>query len=161
MQYLVDGYNLIFTALKTPSTLQAKRENAIQVLSELLAHLNLPILVIFDGARLADEESGYQYFEKFNAFFSPKGQSADDCIIEHVSICKNPKELVVVSSDKALCAHCKSFGASSQSPKAFLLSLEKRHTKKKRESQSREYDDTDANIERLKKVFEKRLNEPD
>lgn len=85
MHYFIDGYNLLFKTLGSLKDLQTKRQKVIALLEENLSILGLPCTIVFDRAHLRGEESGFQYLEALQVVFSPKGQSADEYIIEVLS----------------------------------------------------------------------------
>lgn len=161
MHYIIDAYNLIFTTLKSPSAIQARREKAVEALSAILSEVHLPMLLVFDGDRAADEDTGFQYYKKFDAFFTPRGQSADEYIVEYLSLKKHRKQYTVVTSDKSLARECSDLGARIQSPIDFLNFLENKVQKKTKCSDEKLHTETDANMKRLQKAFEKRLKDLD
>lgn len=158
MLYIIDGYNLIFSCLESSSGLQKSRKDLVNLLLKLIGNSKVQILLVFDGSRPYDEESGYEYFDHFNAYFSPKGQSADDAIIEYVTLHKN-KDITVISSDKALCSTCRFIGAQTQKPNAFLRFLQRKQNKALPQSEEKMDEETEANMERLRVIFEKKFKE--
>lgn len=153
MYYLIDGYNLIFSLTESKETLQKRREKVIHTLQKQFARRKISGLLVFDGSHHRDEESGLSYPSPLIVAFAPKGQSADEYIVERISVAKNPKEMVVVTNDRGLKMHAKSFGSKAMSNDEFIVWLGKSPKKKK----EREPMDTKQNIDRLLKIFEEKL----
>lgn len=155
MIYLLDGYNLIFSLSDSHKNLKVQRDETILFLKKRFAIKKISGILVFDGSHLRDEESGLSYPSPLIVAYAPKNMSADDYIIEKVEFSKNPKVCVVVTNDKGLARHVKSMGAKVESNADFIAWISKNKTKKA----SREAKDSPQNIERLLKIFEKRLEE--
>jgi predicted RNA-binding protein with PIN domain len=155
MRYLIDGYNLIFSQIESKESLQTLRQRVIQELQKLFAKKGISGTLVFDGAHRRDEESGLSYSSPLTIAYAPKGQSADEYILERVETSKRPKELTVVTNDKGLIRHAKAAGACVMGNQDFLFWLHKKKTRKK----AIEPKETKANFERLLKIFEQRFLE--
>lgn len=157
MYYLIDGYNLIFTLIESKESLQIIRQKVILDLQKKFAKRKISGTLVFDGAHKRDEESGLSYPSPLIVAYAPKGQSADEYIIEQLDRAPNPKQIVVVTNDRGLERHAKSAGAKVQENGEFIEWLNKR---KKRKSPL-EVKETQQNIDRLLKIFEERLKNDD
>lgn len=157
MEYLIDGYNLIFSLIKSKESLQTLRQQVIRYLQKKFTSRKLSGMVIFDGAHRRDEESGLSYPSPLIVAYTPKGQSADAYIVEQISIAHNPKEIMVITNDKGLIRHAKSAGAKVMGNDEFIEWLKK----KKRPSSTTLMKESPQNIERLEKIFEERLRHLD
>lgn len=157
MYYLIDGYNLIFTLIQSKESLQSLRQKVVRNLQMQFAKRGISGTLVFDGTHRRDEQSGLSYSSPLTIAYAPKGQSADDYIVECIEIAKNPKQITVVTNDRGLIMHAKSHGAKVQSNDAFIHWLEKRK-KRRKEVEPKE---TQQNIDRLLKIFEERLEEED
>ena len=157
MYYLIDGYNLIFSLIESKEKLQVLREKVIRALQKQFAQRNISGMLVFDGAHRRDEGSGLSYPSPLIVAYAPKGQSADEYIVECIDTSKTPKQIVVVTNDKGLTRHAKSAGAKVQENGEFIEWLQKR---KKRKT-SVEIKETQQNIDRLLKIFEERLKNDD
>lgn len=155
MYYYVDGYNLIFNAIQSEGKLQDLRQKTIHFLKKAFANHKLKGALVFDGAHRRDEESGLSYPSPLTVAYAPKGQSADDYIIERIELAKNPKQITVITNDRGLIRHARALGAKTESTHTFLTKL---HRPKKSKS-TQEMKDSPENIERLLKIFEKKLEE--
>jgi predicted RNA-binding protein with PIN domain len=153
MYYLIDGYNLIFSLIESKESLQTLRQKVIQTLQKQFAKRKISGMLVFDGAHKRDEESGLSYPSPLIVAYAPKGQSADEYIVEKLEISKNPKQITVVTNDKGLARHAKSAGAKVQINDEFIFWLHK----KKKKTNSTESKDTQQNLDRLLKIFEDRL----
>lgn len=152
MHYLIDGYNLIFSLVESKESLQTLRHRVIVALQKQFAKRKISGTLVFDGAHRRDEESGLSYSSPLTIAYTPKGQSADDYIVEMIERAKNPKLITVVTNDRGLAMHAKSHGAKVQPNDEFIHWLKKRKKKKIAEPT-----ETQANIDRLLKIFEERL----
>lgn len=157
MRFFIDGYNLIFTLIDSKKSLQTLREEVILYLRKEFAQKKIKGTLVFDGAHIRDEESGLSYPSPLVVAFAPKGQSADEYIVEKLELSKNPKIITVITNDRGLQRHAKALGAKIQSNHDFIAYLKK----KKKTKSLIEPKDSPKNIERLQKIFEKKLEEDD
>lgn len=161
MQYLVDGYNLLFFLSGPIKDIRKKREALLSALEDLLSNISVPTTVIFEGKHQADEESGRVQFPHFLVIFAPKGKSADDYILEFLSYTFYPAEFTVVSSDLKLCSQARNLGAQTKDLSEFLSFLERKEEKAQKMKEEKLTKETKKNFERLLKIFEKRFQEGD
>jgi uncharacterized protein len=164
MQYIVDGYNLLFRIAKDRRSLKKNRQEIISMLNDWVASLKLNISIVFDGAEQTSDQPSRGHWDALEIVYTPKKISADEYIIEEIHHCSNPKQKVVVTSDRELANHCKALGAQIQTISEFLSWILKKKERKRKSSQStaissKTFKDTDANIARLLAIFEKRLSE--
>ncbi|MBX7066991.1 MAG: NYN domain-containing protein [Parachlamydiales bacterium] len=153
MIYLIDGYNVIFSLIHTKDSLQKMREKVIHYLQKRFAAKKISGMLVFDGAHRRDEESGLSYPSPLIVAYAPKGQSADEYIVEKIRVSKSPKQITVVTNDRGLRMHAKSAGAKILENELFIEWLKK----KKKRTERGEVKETQANIDRLEKIFEERL----
>ena len=155
MYFFLDGYNLLFTALESKLPLQKQRQHFVVWMQEEFAKGDLQGTIVFDGAHRREEESGLSYPSPLVVAYTPKGQTADEYIVEQLETAKNAKIITVVTNDAGLKRHAHATGAKTQSNATFLQWLIKRAKKKKPKSQSLK--ETDYQIKRLVQIFEDRL----
>lgn len=156
MHYLIDGYNLIFSLISphdSKTTLQMQRERVIRALQKQFAKRNIQGILVFDGAHRRGEESGLSYPSPLIVAYAPKGQSADEYILEWIEQTKNPKQVTVITNDRGLIRQAKSLGAKAEGNQEFILWLQKKKGAKK----TAEPTETRANIDRLLQIFEERF----
>ncbi|MDE3047513.1 MAG: NYN domain-containing protein, partial [Verrucomicrobiota bacterium] len=148
MIYLIDGYNLIFSLIQSKESLQTMRQKVIHYLQKRFAARKMSGTLVFDGAHLRDEESGLSYPSPLIVAYAPKGQSADEYIVEKIRVSKNAKQITVVTNDRGLAMHAKSAGAKVMENHAFITWLQK----KKKRQRSVDVQESPKNIERLEKI---------
>lgn len=112
--------------------------------------------LVFDGAHNRDEESGLSYPSPLTVAYAPKGQSADEYIVEYIHLNKNPKQIIVITNDRGLRRHAIAGGAKVIHNKEFIQNLSKKKTIEKFEPK-----ETQTNIDRLLKIFEEKLKNED
>ena len=155
MFYYIDGYNLIFTLTDTKRSLMHQRKSAITFLQKRFALLQLSGMLVFDGSHQRHEESGLSYANPLHIAYTPKGQTADEYILEQLEYSHKKSPATVVSNDRGLCRKARELGANTQSNEGFLHYLEKKKPKKKITVPK----DTTFHINRLIKIFEEKLKE--
>lgn len=157
MHYLVDGYNLLFF-LKKSDPFQKNRDFLIDSLNELAKNQRSAITLVFDGDYEWGDQSGLAYFSHLLVAFSPKNQTADEYILEKISYSSTPSLYTVVSEDQGLLRSAKSLSARTKSIESFLHWLKKCNKTSDEEKPQKE---NEIHLERLRKIFEKRLQDPD
>ncbi|MBS0605936.1 MAG: NYN domain-containing protein [Parachlamydiales bacterium] len=163
MRYLIDGYNLLFRIAKPGRALEKKREALIAELNQVIADFKLKATVVFDGSHPGISHAMRHHFDALEIIYTYQNLSADEYIIEEVNSARRPEEIIVITSDRGLALTCKNLGAKTQTIEAFISSLKKKTVKKKkRQKESRPetaFKDSNAEINRLLEIFEKKLNE--
>jgi uncharacterized protein len=152
MLYIIDGYNLIFTLSDDLSDLEDNRNNVLNILKDSFKNSEHDITVIFDGS---GPDISYESFNSIKIIFTPTKMSADEYILEIISISLRPSQITVVSSDKKLTKQCSYFGSKIMNNKNFLRLLKN----KPKSEEISTFQDTRKNIERLNKIFEKKFKE--
>ncbi len=153
MYFLIDGYNLIFSLIKSKESLKTLRSQVIVSLQKLFTKRKISGTLVFDGAHLREEESGLSYSSPLIIAYTPKGQSADEYIVEQIKGSSHPKQMIVITNDRGLQGHAKSYGAKVQPNDEFIQWLHKPQ-KRKKQIEPR---DTQQNLDRLLKIFEDKL----
>jgi predicted RNA-binding protein with PIN domain len=157
LYFLIDGYNLLFSWIKGQESIEKKRGVLINWIRSEFKQMNLCGTIVFDGAHRRDEESGLSYPSPMELAFTPKGQTADENILERIEATKNRKNTTVVTNDLVLKRQASAFGAKAMSNEEFLEWLLKRSAKKKRKRPPPK--DSPQQIERLLKIFEAKLTD--
>lgn len=150
---MIDGYNLLFFAIDHLDRFKEQKEEMIDYLKRVFSKHRLSGFLVFDGKHRREEESGRSYDEPLEIVYAPKGQSADNYIVEKVAAFQNPKETTVVTNDKGLIAHAREAGALIINNGAFLAFLHQKMAPKTGEKMMK---DTPRNIERLLRLFEQK-----
>jgi uncharacterized protein len=161
VHYYIDGYNLLFRLLSKKGSLQSERAEVISLLNELASQLRLNITVVFD-APLQREMVVRTHFDALEIVYTAEKQSADDYIIEEMNHASSPSQETVVTSDRELASHCKALGAHVQNIESFFswIKRKKEHKRRSHPSLQKIFQDSPSHIERLLKIFEKRLETP-
>lgn len=157
MYYIIDGYNLIFSLVESRESLKVIRQKVIRDLQVKFAKKKISGMLVFDGAHRREEESGLSYPSPLIVAYAPKGQSADEYIVEQLESSKHPKTITVVTNDRGLTQHARAAGSKVLKTIDFIEWLHKQKGKRK----PVEPKETQENIDRLLKIFEKRFNELD
>ena len=110
----------------------------------------------FDRDRNLDARSNYQALE---IIYTTSKQTADESILESIEHTRHPEKICVVTSDKDLARKAKVRRANTLSLKEFFHFIHKRQ--KRKTSTPIECKESPREIERLRKIFEKRLRESD
>jgi len=156
--YLIDGYNFLFRLTKTKAALQTKRLHFIETLNDLISTLKLNAIVVFDSAHPSSRLPTRGHFDALEIIYTTKNLSADAYILEKIQSAQHPEHITVVTSDRDLTASSKAFKAKTLSIEAFLNFLTKKKNKQKQKfPKTSILRDSDAEIERLLRIFEKRL----
>ena len=157
MFYYIDGYNLIFSLVDSKHPLSHQRKGIIRILQNEFALLHLKGMIVFDGSHRREEESGLSYASPLDVAYTPRGQTADEYIIEKLEWEKRPNLITVISNDRGLLRHVQSLGAKTQSNETFIRTLRKKKPKIKEKPFIPK--ETQKNIDRLLKIFEDRFRE--
>jgi predicted RNA-binding protein with PIN domain len=157
LTYLIDGYNLIFCTIDPKESIQSIRESVISAIRNKFRQLKVSGIIVFDGNQRKGEVGSIIYSHPLVVAYTAKGQTADHYIVDEIERARNPKLIIVVTNDKGLALHVRSHGAQVESIEDFLESI--KHRSKKRRKKELEPRDTQQNIDRLLKIFEKRLEE--
>ena len=156
--YIVDGYNLLFKLPGKHQSLEIKRRSLLELLEKQISEFNLSVTIVFDGAQRDPLMSIRGHFKSMEVVYTAANQTADDYIFD--SIAANPRCHIVVTSDRDLATKCKALGAQTLSIPDFLSSLVTKHHKRKaRNAPFPAFQDSQADIDRLLKIFEKKLEE--
>lgn len=154
MYYFIDGYNLIFSLFESKKSLKSQREELVSYLQKKFAKRKLSGTLVFDGSHRQEEESGLSYPSPLIVAFAPKGQSADEYIIERIQISLTPKQTMVVTNDRGLSRHARSYGAKVLKAEDFFCRL-----RKKEKTQAKEPVESKTNFDRLLHIFEERFRQ--
>lgn len=133
------------------------RNAFIETLDEELGCFKATVFIIFDSAEQMKPYAQCAHCEHLDVLYAPKGQTADQYILELVEISRTPKILTVVTSDTGLARQCQYLGAQTLSIEEFIQLIVKRG--KKGICRPPSFQETPAEIERLLIIFEKRLKE--
>jgi len=131
MQYLVDGYNLMFRLVDTGEDLRKARDYILDNLSEKLRFLDLEMTIIFDAAYRPGDATR-RHRGNLEIIYTRNTESADDYIVEQLDEDGRSYDTMVVTSDRDLAFRARRLGAYSMSVEAFITWLDKRYANKLR-----------------------------
>lgn len=100
MPYLVDGNNLCGAARDRRLGIPTDEQEMIRCLASFAGLRGAPLTVVFDGAPGAGRQPGR--IGRLNVDYSGKGRPADDVLVDIVRASRNPRNLILVSSDRRL-----------------------------------------------------------
>ena len=130
MWVIIDGYNVIrssgFADDYNFNKLENQRNAFISLLSVYAASSSNRVSVIFDAANTDSLHWSRGQVDGVDVYYSSGGQSADDLIKEFVENAQNPRDCMVVTSDKAIQFFARSLGASIVSAKDLYAKLKKK-----------------------------------
>ena len=161
MHYLIDGYNLLFQLPELKgASLQVKREKIIEIFQEYLISIPLQITIVFDGNKQSSAEVIKRHINQLEIVYTAKKQTADSYIIEELENKFSPSKLcLVVTSHSGLARQSQGLQASTQTIEEFLEYLSGKMRKKaKKEMREKPSESRQKDMERLRIIFEKRLN---
>lgn len=123
MPYLIDGHNLIG---QLPDIRLDDPDDEVRLVSRLQAYAGRKgkrVTVVFDcglpGGRSEDLSRG-----GVEAVFAPTGRNADRVLMERIRRSRNPRGLIVVTSDREVIAVAEERGARVVHSEAFVAELE-------------------------------------
>ena len=122
MPILIDGHNLIGQLPMLSFEDPDDEEKLARMLSSYRARTGKAITVVFDpGGAFALPRQ--RQLGGVKIVFAPHGSNADRVIINRVQRFRNPREWLVVTSDRELSDKVERLGARVQSAKAFASDL--------------------------------------
>ena len=122
MPILIDGHNLIGQLPTISFEDPDDEEKLARLLSSYRARTRKAITVVFDpGGAFALPRQ--RQLGGVKIVFAPHGSNADRVIINRVRRFRNPREWLVVTSDRELSAKVEGLGARVQSAEAFAAEL--------------------------------------
>lgn len=138
MHYYIDGYNLLFSISSSTDSLQEQRERIVSELDILAETLNLRVTLVFDS-KSREEGAFRRFFNNIEIFFTNQNESADEFIIEFVKYHKNPKRIIVVTSDRELAQHVKFHKGQTQDIRYFTSMMRGRYHNRVRKKKKRSF----------------------
>jgi|SRR5687767_8438149 len=110
MPYLIDGNNLL-GSWGGPTSDDDRRGEVVRRIAAFCRARNVKATVVFDGGPLRSDMAS-QELGNVSLRVPPQGADADTVIRELVERAARPRELIVVTSDKALYSYVKTLGAT-------------------------------------------------
>lgn len=123
MPYLVDGNNVMAQIVGWHRDRAAARRRLIHDLARFVAIRKAKLRVVFDGSPDDEFPEGRKY-KSVQILYAKKGSDADSRIKGLVDKSTNKRDIIVVSSDKALCSYVAGRGAKVVTSGKFRRMLE-------------------------------------
>jgi len=161
MLYLIDGYNILFRFFHSQKDIQTQRDLIIKLLQDKAKKFHLKMTLIFDAHKQPEILATHTYDKHLKVIFTPKDQTADEYILEQIFLSKTPTQITLITSDNSLAFQAKHMGAKTQTVDEFIDWLSEKETKTeiKKNLEKDEFVDTKHDIQRLLKIFEKKLED--
>jgi uncharacterized protein len=123
MPYVVDGNNVMAQTVGWHRDKAGARRRLIHDLMRFVAAKRVKLKVVFDGAPDEEFPEGIKY-KSVHILYARPGSDADSRIMELVEKASHKRDLVVVTSDRALASFAKRQGARTMYSGEFRRSLE-------------------------------------
>ena len=116
MHLIIDGYNVMH-ALPVEKEWPGKaskdrRAFFIERVCAYLGRRSHRATLVFDGTRGGEDMGGHETHGGLEVLYSRRGEEADDIIKRMLEESGNPRDVLVVSSDKGVSGFVRSMGAS-------------------------------------------------
>ena len=153
---IIDGYNLLHCSA-WPATkdrdLEGQRDNLIRQLQTYAARQGESIVVVFDNSRGAMKQILHGSLLKI--VYSPASKEADEVIQQMIRKAPNTRNIIVVSTDRAIRNTAKDHGAISMRSESFCHLLFSNETNTSYSTTSEEDKELSAEeVEYWKRLFE-------
>jgi predicted RNA-binding protein with PIN domain len=129
-KYIIDGYNLLkSSAFNVPLnlSLEDQRNHLIRMIKSFSQSEQSEVLIIFDNS-LSFSTNRNIGSGRIRIKFTKASMEADDLIKKIIRNEKNPKRLIIVSSDRAIQYTAKDHGAAILSSEDYYRIIEKRES---------------------------------
>ncbi len=130
MWVIIDGYNVIrssgFADDYSFNKLENQRNTFISLLSDYASSSSNRVSVVFDAANTDSLHWTRGQVDGVDVYYSSGGQTADDLIKDLVEGAQNPRDCMVVTSDKEIQYFARSLGASIVSARDLYAKLKKK-----------------------------------
>ena len=117
MHIIVDAYNVMRSTAFADDfdfkVLKNQRERFLSLLSEYAGTVKHRVIAVFDGAGSGEILGNSVIYGNVQVVYSSGGETADDVIKRMAAEASNPKELMVVSSDKEIMYYVRQCGAAA------------------------------------------------
>ena len=119
MRYLIDGHNLIGKLPDVSLSDPDDEQKLIERLHVYAQRIRRPVAVVFDpgSSYVPPQRSPYG---DVKVSFAKRGRSADQMIVNRVRRARNPREITVVTSDRALAGRVSAEGATVMRAEEFV-----------------------------------------
>ncbi len=130
MNYIIDGYNLLFRLLHSGENISERREELILSFAEHAMQAEMNMTIVFDS-HFQNTLLQRKHIRNLEVVYTDMGETADDHILSLLKRHENPKNCMVVTSDNQLSWRCRRQLAKTQSVETFLKVLKHRVQRKR------------------------------
>lgn len=123
MPYVIDGNNVMAQNVGWHRDKAGARKRLIQQLARFLAVTRVKIRVVFDGTPDAEFPDGSRY-KSVHVLYARPGSDADTRILGLIRKSTSKRDLILVTSDRALAAHARGQGTKIVSSGQFRKLME-------------------------------------
>ncbi|UJS16521.1 MAG: NYN domain-containing protein [Candidatus Jettenia sp.] len=128
MLIIIDGYNFIFTVPELEKYVEGNhiepvRNYVISLLSKYKEKKHYEIIIVFDGNCTEVILPKKQTYSGITVVYSKSGINADTEIKNITSLCRNPKDVRIVTYDNDIKRHVKKCGCQIIEPKIFYKEI--------------------------------------
>jgi predicted RNA-binding protein with PIN domain len=145
MAFLIDGNNLLGHLFPGGHRDPALRILLIRRLQAFQRQTRTRVILVFDGP--PPDDAPLPAGDKFTVVFPPEGESADTAIEDYISRPRDRRNLVVVTSDRALRTFARAAGAVSLPCDAFSRELKKVLRARREARELEKFDDAATKLE--------------
>lgn len=135
MPYLIDGNNLIGYISRFAQNDPRSRLDLLGQLWLFQRATRKRLIVIFDGPVDQQLLKECQHWPKFELYFAPPGERADELILNYLQKNPQPRNLIVVTSDRELQSKGRLQGAKLMTCPEFARHLRKIIKEKRKEKE--------------------------
>ncbi|MEI6845998.1 MAG: NYN domain-containing protein [Candidatus Firestonebacteria bacterium] len=143
MRIIVDGYNVMRSTAFADDfdfkILKNQREKFLSLLSDYAGRVKHRVIAVFDGTGSGEVLGNSENFGNLEVVYSSGGETADEVIKKMAAEASNPKDIIVVSSDKEIVYYVKRCGAGTVPAKELYSKIRQKSAPEKGEYNDAEY----------------------
>ena len=160
MRIVIDAYNVMrSTGFADDYDLKVLKNQRVQFLSLLSEYANSSknrIIAVFDGGGSGEIFGNSETYGPVEVRYSAGGETADDVIKKISADAQNPRDIVVITSDKEISYYVRNCGATVVSAAEFYSKIKLKAAIMDKEVTSAEY--FEKHIKGFDDTEEKRIN---
>ncbi|MFH1709085.1 MAG: NYN domain-containing protein [Planctomycetota bacterium] len=129
MAVIIDGYNLIYASERWADfmdrgVIDAARDELLAALADYFREARQPVTVIFDGRPGYDRPGGRKLAHgPIEVRFAGSRREADDAIIDRVRASAQPRDITVITTDRAIARAVGEYGARVKTSREFRVEV--------------------------------------
>lgn len=147
MQYLLDGYNILFALEDSSLPLQKRRDQLIRFLQSEFTASHLQGVLVFDNA---ENPHSHAYPSPLQIAYAPPKMGADAYLLELIEGSRTPSQITLITNDQGLARKARALKAHTASISTLLRLFKRKHT----DSETKPRTISPRDLERYRKLFE-------